>query len=44
VKPHMPIQGHEKLHEKKREANENFKTIGGEAFLKESENGDHTFL
>jgi hypothetical protein len=40
VKPHLPIQGHEKLHEKKRMRN----SIQMEETLKESENGYHISL
>jgi hypothetical protein len=41
VKPHLPIQGHEEIHEKKRTRTSR---QVGETFLKESKNGDHIFL
>jgi hypothetical protein len=45
VKPHLPIQGHKKLHEKKekKERMRNSRQVG-ETFSKENENGDHIFL
>jgi hypothetical protein len=41
VKPHLPIQGHDKIQEKKWMRNSR---QVGETFLEESENGDHIFL
>jgi hypothetical protein len=43
VKPHLPIQGLEKIHEKERKRVRNSRQVG-DTFLKESENADHIFL
>jgi hypothetical protein len=43
VKPHLPIQGLEKIYEKERKRVRNSRQVG-DTILKESENADHIFL